>query len=448
MTCLHLTVGEVGTMPPDEAFEKAVASIKRWEAEVDRYPAALLRVRSAADIRAAKANGRTGLMYGFQDGVCFETDLDRLETFHRLGIRVIQPTYNRRNRLGDGCMEPADAGLSKLGHEAVERMNELGILVDGSHCGRVTAADAIRRSSRPVAFTHTGCAALADHPRNRTDAELRAVAEHGRRVGHLRHAVPLRRQATHGRRRRAAHRARSECRRRGTRLDRHGRHALDRRADAGIRAVVHGERRSPQGGRHRGAAGVRDRLPVRERPQHAAALRAAGGPPQPARAIRTTGSRRSWAPTCCASSTRRGTTDARNDADVLPPPALPGLPALRRTRHRGRRAGGAGIAGPRAWPGQCSGGVGRDDGLSLARPPRHSRPAGRAQARHVRTRHASRRAHPELRRAASADQPGGGRGAACARRCGDRARMPRPSTAVSPVTCRSWSSAARTAHRS
>ena len=179
MTCLHLTVGEVGAMPPDEAYQKSVASIARWEAEVDRYPAALLRVRSVSDIRAAKASGRTGLMYGFQDGVCFETDLDRLEAFHRLGIRVIQPTYNRRNRLGDGCLEPSDAGLSNVGHEAVERMNVLGILVDLSHCGRVTAADAIGRSARPVAFTHTGCAALADHPRNRTDAELRAVADKG-----------------------------------------------------------------------------------------------------------------------------------------------------------------------------------------------------------------------------------------------------------------------------
>ena len=179
MTCLHLTVGEVGTMPPDEAYQKAVESIARWEAEVDRYPATMVRVRSVADIHAAKESGRTGLMYGFQDGVCFETDLDRLETFHRLGIRVIQPTYNRRNRLGDGCMEPSDAGLSNIGHEAVERMNELGILVDASHCGRVTAANAIRHSTRPVAFTHTGCAALADHPRNRTDAELRAVANKG-----------------------------------------------------------------------------------------------------------------------------------------------------------------------------------------------------------------------------------------------------------------------------
>lgn len=179
MTCLHLTVGEVGSMPPALAYEKAVASIARWEAEVDSNPAALLRVRTVADIHAAKAGRRTGLLYGFQDGVCFETDLDRLATFHGLGIRVIQPTYNRHNQLGDGCMEPVDGGLSARGHEAIERMNALGILVDLSHCGRVTAADAIRTSKRPVAFTHTGCAALADHPRNRTDAELRAVAATG-----------------------------------------------------------------------------------------------------------------------------------------------------------------------------------------------------------------------------------------------------------------------------
>lgn len=179
MTCLHLTVGEVGSMPPDEAYAKAVASIARWEGEIDRVPTALRRVRSVADIRAAKAGGVTGLVYGFQDGVCFETDLERLTQFHRLGIRVIQPTYNRHNQLGDGCMEPVDGGLSALGHEAIERMNALGILVDLSHCGRSTAADAIRASKRPVAFTHTGCAALADHPRNRTDAELRAVAAAG-----------------------------------------------------------------------------------------------------------------------------------------------------------------------------------------------------------------------------------------------------------------------------
>jgi membrane dipeptidase len=179
ITCVHMTILPVGTTPPDAAFARAVLGIGEIEREIDRHPDALCRVRTAADIVAAKSAGRLGLIYGFQDGVAFETDLARLEEFHRLGIRIVQPTYNRRNLLGDGCLEPANAGLSKAGVEAIERMNELGILVDLSHCGRQTAADAIHHSKKPVAFTHTGSAALADHPRNRTDAELRAVADKG-----------------------------------------------------------------------------------------------------------------------------------------------------------------------------------------------------------------------------------------------------------------------------
>ena len=123
------------------------------------------------------------MIYGLQVGVAFEDDLDRLEALQQLGIRVIQPTYNRRNLLGDGCMEPADAGLSRAGKEAIERMNTLDILVDLSHCGRQTAADAIAVSNRPVSFTHTGCYALAEHPRHRTDDEMKAVADTGGVIG-------------------------------------------------------------------------------------------------------------------------------------------------------------------------------------------------------------------------------------------------------------------------
>lgn len=179
LTAFHVTVGPVGTTPPDTAFTEAVRNINEWEREIDRHPDVFMRVRTAADIATAKKTSRVGAIYGFQDGVAFETDLKRLEDFHQLGIRVIQPTYNRRNLLGDGCLEPSDAGLSRAGFEAIERMNALGILVDLSHCGRKTAADAIRASKRPPAFTHTGSAAVADHPRNRTDAELRAVADKG-----------------------------------------------------------------------------------------------------------------------------------------------------------------------------------------------------------------------------------------------------------------------------
>jgi membrane dipeptidase len=179
ITCVHATILPVGSTPPDTAFTEAVIGIGEYEAEIDRHPEVLARVRRVADITAAKQVGSTGVIYGFQDAVAFETDLSRLDDLYRLGIRVAQPTYNRRNLLGDGCLEPANAGLSKTGIEAIEKMNELGILVDLSHCGRQTAADAIRASKKPVAFTHTGSAAQNDNPRNRTDAELRAVAEKG-----------------------------------------------------------------------------------------------------------------------------------------------------------------------------------------------------------------------------------------------------------------------------
>jgi membrane dipeptidase len=179
LTALNMTILPVGTTPADGAFVQAVREILYWESQIERAPQVLTRIRTVADIVDAKKTKRTGLIYGFQDGVAFETDLSRLNDFYRLGVRIIQPTYNRRNLLGDGCLEPTNAGLSRAGTEAITRMNEIGVLVDLSHCGRRTAADAIQTSTRPVAFTHTGCSALSDHPRNRTDAELRAVADKG-----------------------------------------------------------------------------------------------------------------------------------------------------------------------------------------------------------------------------------------------------------------------------
>jgi len=177
LTAVNLTVGAVGVLAG--AFEETVKGIAFWEQELALHPDVLLKVRSAADLRAAKDSGRLGLIYGFQDTLPLGDDLDRLETFYRLGVRIVQLTYNRRNLAGDGCLEPADAGLSRLGREMVERMNALGVLVDLGHSGRRTALDAIEASKRPVAITHTGCAALADLPRNKTDEELRRLADKG-----------------------------------------------------------------------------------------------------------------------------------------------------------------------------------------------------------------------------------------------------------------------------
>jgi membrane dipeptidase len=181
VTAVNITLGSVGVLA--NAFEETVKSIAEWDQEIDANPGALLKVKSAADLAKAKSSGRLGLIYGFQDTLSVGDDVGRLETFSNLGVRIIQLTYNRRNLLGDGCLESGNAGLSGLGRRVVERMNELGILVDLSHCGQRTTSEGIEASKKPVAITHSGCATVADLPRNKPDAILRQLAERGGVVG-------------------------------------------------------------------------------------------------------------------------------------------------------------------------------------------------------------------------------------------------------------------------
>ena len=181
VTALNLTVGALGS--GEDVFEQTFKTIGGWEREIDAHPDVLLRIKSAADLARAKESGRLGIIYGFQDATPLGDDPERVKLFSRFGVRVIQLTYNRRNLLGDGCLEPANAGLSRLGTQVVERMNEQGVLIDLSHCGHRTTLDAIAASKKPVAITHAGCAAVADLPRNKTDEELRALAAKGGVVG-------------------------------------------------------------------------------------------------------------------------------------------------------------------------------------------------------------------------------------------------------------------------
>lgn len=164
-------------------FEGTARSIARWEANIARFPDAFRQVRSVADLRTAKGEGKLGIVYGFQDTTPIGRSLDHLETFHDFGVAVIQLTYNVRNLVGDGCLEPGNAGLSTFGRQVVERMDELGILVDLSHCGKRTTAEGIQASSNPVAITHSGCNAVARHPRSKDDEELRAMADRGGVLG-------------------------------------------------------------------------------------------------------------------------------------------------------------------------------------------------------------------------------------------------------------------------
>jgi membrane dipeptidase len=177
LTAVNVTVSGVGSYAKD--YDTTIRNIANANADIALHSQVLLLVRKASDIADAKRTRRLGLIYGFQDATPVGEDLDRVDTFGELGVRIFQLTYNRRNLVGDGCLEPGNAGLSKFGQALIEKLNERKYLVDLSHGGERTTREAIASSKVPVAISHTGCAALAPLPRNKTDAELKALADRG-----------------------------------------------------------------------------------------------------------------------------------------------------------------------------------------------------------------------------------------------------------------------------
>src|SRR5882757_4257411 len=177
LTAVNVTVNEVGNGP--DRYEKTVRGIGLIEREIASHPDVFLKVLRGGDLAVARKSGRLGLIYGFQDTSMLEGDLSRVAVFHNLGVRIMQPTYNRRNLMGDGCLEEADGGLSHLGYEFIAEVNRLRVLLDLSHAGRKVIEQGIRASKVPMAITHTGCRALVDVPRNTDDASLKALADRG-----------------------------------------------------------------------------------------------------------------------------------------------------------------------------------------------------------------------------------------------------------------------------
>jgi membrane dipeptidase len=177
LSAVNVTVSGVGSYAKDA--DQTLRNIAYWNAQIATHPDLLTQVRTAGDIASAKAAGKLGLIYGFQDATPIGEDLDRVALYDDLGVRVFQLTYNRRNLIGDGCLESANAGLSIFGKQLIERLNERHLLIDLSHAGERTTREAIASSKGPIAITHTGCAALSGLPRNKTDTELRELADKG-----------------------------------------------------------------------------------------------------------------------------------------------------------------------------------------------------------------------------------------------------------------------------
>jgi len=156
------------------------STLNRANDHANKFRDLLSRATCVDDIIRAKREGKHAVLLNFQNTVFLEPKcigLNALDIVYGLGIRVIQLTYKLRNYVGDGCTERYESGLSHFGVAIVEKMNNLHMLVDIGHTGYQSTLDAVEVSKDPIAYTHTACKAIYDHPRGKTDEEIKALAE-------------------------------------------------------------------------------------------------------------------------------------------------------------------------------------------------------------------------------------------------------------------------------
>ncbi|GGV81073.1 dipeptidase [Streptomyces griseoloalbus] len=147
---------------------------------LDRHPGDLRAALTAADMEAARAEGRIASLMGAEGGHSIDNSLATLRALHALGVRYLTLTHNDNVAWADSATdEPGVGGLSAFGREVVREMNREGMLVDLSHVAATTMRDALDTSAAPVIFSHSSSRAVCDHPRNIPDDVLERLPANG-----------------------------------------------------------------------------------------------------------------------------------------------------------------------------------------------------------------------------------------------------------------------------
>jgi membrane dipeptidase len=179
ITAFHPATGTGGP----NVYENTFWFLSGFNGFVAAHTDAFMRIDSADDFARAKRDRKIGIILGVQNSEHFRT-LDDITRFHALGQRVSQLTYNARNMIGNGSTERRDEGISDYGAAVIQRMNQLGMAVDVSHCGDRTSLDAFELSKQPVLITHSNARTLVDgHPRCKPDDVIRACGRSGGVMG-------------------------------------------------------------------------------------------------------------------------------------------------------------------------------------------------------------------------------------------------------------------------
>ena len=166
-----------------EDFRETVENVVAWNRRFERYSDLIIPGRSADDVRRAHAEGKTAIVFGFQNCSPIEDDIGLVEVCHQLGARFMQLSYNNQSLLATGCYEADDPGITRMGRQVIREMNRVGLVIDMSHSAERSTLEAIEISERPIAITHANPASWHPALRNKSDTVLKALAESGGMLG-------------------------------------------------------------------------------------------------------------------------------------------------------------------------------------------------------------------------------------------------------------------------
>lgn len=181
--CVSFTMGPLHNKPYE--FEGVFHNFSFMTYMLDHRKDFIVKILKADDIERAKKEGKKGIILNFQSMQHIGTNLDLVELYYMKGFRINQLTYNSKNPVGCGCTARRDRGLTEFGLKVVEKLNELGGIIDVSHCGPQTSMDAVENSKDPIIVSHAFSKKIYDHDRGKSDELLKALAEKGGYIGVL-----------------------------------------------------------------------------------------------------------------------------------------------------------------------------------------------------------------------------------------------------------------------
>ncbi len=178
-------------MQPEGALREALSLAASFHRALHECGDRVVQLTTAADLDTVEAGERIGLMLSLEGVECFGVETWPADVFHALGVRMAGLTWNRRNAFADGAAEEGGS-LSRLGRELVDRLVSLGVILDLAHASRGLFAEVLERTAgAPVIYSHGGCRAVYDTPRNLDDDQLRALADAGGLLGLMLHPLVI-----------------------------------------------------------------------------------------------------------------------------------------------------------------------------------------------------------------------------------------------------------------